>query len=534
MTFHLDNPKALHLLFILIPATIITFFQYVRLKKSISNFNNFSKNHIIKKLVLRIVCYVSAFVCIVFALSDPYWGIKPVAVQTNGTAASFVFDISYSMNAEDAGTNHNKSRLEASSIFAKTLTEKIPDTAISVVLAKGNGFTAIPLTEDYYAINNLLENLSPNLVTTPGTNLAKGISAAIESFPMQSSRQSTILLFTDGDETEGKLEQAISEAISYGIKVVIIGFGSEQGAEVISGDGITPVYTTLKSKELKLLTQNINNKNKKHLENPVRYFDATEPGAITKIIEIISPKKIDSLGVAYEMQPISRYKLFIILAFIFVFFGLLSTELNIKKKKKILNSLGIFICLSTFFGCSEDFSHSQKILHSTLEWYQKDYQDATVGFLEVTEYARAKGNKELLQYGLFGLASSYIMQEEETAALEKLEEIVDEAPDSLKFATYYNIGIIAHKHGEYEKAKEAFRQALLLDNTNIDAKINYEISLMENTTHASAGKEEIKPISETEYKSSKEDTIFSLIREEERNRWKNSESQTQQKNVLDY
>ena len=73
-----------------------------------------------------------------------------------------------------------------------------------------------------------------------------------------------------------------------------------------------------------------------------------------------------------------------------------------------------------------------------------------------------------------------------------------------------------------------------MDNTNIDAKINYEISLMENTTHASAGKEEIKPISETEYKSSKEDTIFSLIREEERNRWKNSESQTQQKNVLDY
>ena len=74
-----------------------------------------------------------------------------------------------------------------------------------------------------------------------------------------------------------------------------------------------------------------------------------------------------------------------------------------------------------------------------------------------------------------------------------------------------------------------------LDNdSNIDAKINYEISLMENTTHASAGKEEIKPISETEYKSSKEDTIFSLIREEERNRWKNSESQTQQKNVLDY
>jgi tetratricopeptide (TPR) repeat protein len=173
-------------------------------------------------------------------------------------------------------------------------------------------------------------------------------------------------------------------------------------------------------------------------------------------------------------------------------------------------------------------------LYSTLKWYQKDYQDSTVGFLKVIEDAENNQNQEVLQYGLFGLASSYIMQDEETSALEKLEQIDLDAPDPIRFATYYNIGIIAHKHGEYEKATEAFKQALLIDNTNIDAKINLELSLMENTSHSKAGSQELKPVSESDYQSSIEDTLFSVIRESEQNRWKNTQTQNQQSDILDY
>lgn len=535
MTFHLNNPKALYLLFALIPGTIISASQYFRLKKSISSFNNISKIHIIRRLVLRITCYFLAFTSLVFALSDPYWGVQPVAVQTSGTAVSYVFDISYSMNAQDAGVNHDKTRLEAASLYAKALTEKLSGTAISVVLAKGDGFIAIPLTEDLYAVENLVENLSPNLISSPGTNLDKGIITATESFPTQSSRHSSIILFTDGDETEGELTQAISKAISYGIKVIIVGFGSEQGTEVLTGDGITRVYTTLKSKELKSLIENITSTNNSELKDSIKYFSSTESGSLKKILDIVKPKTTSTnIGIAYEMQPVPRYTLFIIIAFIFVIIGVLFAELNIRKKSKVLNGLGIFLLISFFSSCSSDFSSGQKILYSTLKWYQKDYQEATTGFMKVIEEAELNKDKELLQYGLYGLASSYIMQEEETLALEKLENIVADAPDNLKFATYYNIGIIAHKHGEYEKAKEAFKQALQIDSTNIDAKINFELSIIENTPKATSEEQHINSVAESEYQSSKEDAIFSIIRENEQNRWKNSESQNQQKDVLDY
>lgn len=535
MTFQLNNPKALYGLLALIPAIILGIFQYIKFRNALTSFNNFSKKHVIKRLIFRMICFSLAFSSIIFALADPYWGIQPVAIQTSDKAVSFVFDISYSMNAEDAGINHDTKRLEAASLYAKALTQQLSGTSISVILAKGEGFVAVPLTEDLYAVENLLENLSPNLVSTPGTNLAKGITTAIKSFPSQSSRQSTIILFTDGDETEGKLEEAIFTASSYGIKVIILGFGSEQGAEVLSGDGKRTVYTTLESRELREIVERLSNKTKITNYNTIKYISSLETGSIAKVLDIIKPSSQSSdLGITYEMKPIPRYKLFIVLAFILVIIGILFAELNIKFSKKFLNKLIIFSFVFLITGCSNDFSSAKTILYSTLKWYQKDYQESTTGFLKVIEDAEINQDKEILQYGLFGLASSYIMQDEETAALEKLEAITPDAPDNLRFSTYYNMGIIAHKHGEYEKAAEAFRQALLIDNTNIDAKINLELSLMENTSTSSARNQNLTPVSETEYHSSIEDTLFSIIRESEQDKWKNTETQNQPSDILDY
>ena len=534
MTFHFENPKALFALFTLIPAIIVGVIQYIKFKNAITSFNNISKMHIIRRLISRMICYTLAFASIIIALADPYWGVKPVAVQTRGAAISYVFDISYSMNADDAGKNHDITRLEAASLYAKALTERLQGCAISVVLAKGEGFTAIPLTEDLYAVENLLENLSPKLISSPGTNLANGITTAIKSFPTQSSRQSTIILFTDGDETEGKIEQAMIEAASYGIKLIVLGFGSEQGAQIVSGDGVTTVYTTLKSKELKETINKVHNKTIKNFTSSAEYFSATDTGSLSKILSIVQTENVDELGMAYEMQPIPRYRFFILLAFILIIIGVLFAELNIRFPKTIIQGFGIFLAISLFFGCSADFSSTKKILHSTLNWYKKDYQEATAGFLKVTEEAKDSENQELLQYGLFGLASSYIMQEEETAALEKLELISGDAPNNIRFATYYNTGIIAHKHGDYKKAQEAFKQALLIDSTNIDAKINYELSLMKITANSSAGKQELTPISKSEDDSSIENTLFSVIRENEKNRWKNTETQQENQDILDY
>ena len=62
----------------------------------------------------------------------------------------------------------------------------------SVVLAKGEGLTAIPLTDDYMMIEALLDVMSPKLMTVPGSSIGKGILKAKESFP------ATAISFRDG------------------------------------------------------------------------------------------------------------------------------------------------------------------------------------------------------------------------------------------------------------------------------------------------------------------------------------------------
>ena len=76
-------------------------------------------------------------------------------------------------------------------------------------MAKGDGVVAVPLTEDKIMIESLLEVISPNLMTVPGTSLGKGILKAKESFPSSYGAAGRIWVFTDGEETDGQLKTAL-------------------------------------------------------------------------------------------------------------------------------------------------------------------------------------------------------------------------------------------------------------------------------------------------------------------------------------
>ena len=76
-----------------------------------------------------------------------------------------------------------------------------------------------------------------------------------------------------------------------------------------------------------------------------------------------------------------------------------------------------------FTSCSKNIITAAEVLESTLNWYKKDYQKSVAGFLDITEKAKELDDEILLQYGLFGLSSSYIMQDEGDAALARIAEI---------------------------------------------------------------------------------------------------------------
>ena len=74
-------------------------------------------------LYVRSILFMLAWFCIIVAFSGPYWGKEIIPIQKNGSAVSFVFDISWSMTAEDVLQEDSSyiSRLEASKKYAKSL-----------------------------------------------------------------------------------------------------------------------------------------------------------------------------------------------------------------------------------------------------------------------------------------------------------------------------------------------------------------------------------------------------------------------------
>ena len=103
--------------------------------------------------------------------------------------------------------------------------------------------------------------------------------------------------------------------------------------------------------------------------------------------------------------------------------------------------------------------------------------------------------------------------------------IYADAPEEIKFDSFYNMGVISHQSGNYEKACDYFKKALEIKSENTDAKINYEISMLKLQNQGKEKEKIYKNISETKAENSvKDSSVFSVIRERERQQWKNSNS----------
>ena len=508
-----------------------------------------------KILILRSALQLLALLMVFIARTGISWGTYLAPIQKNKAAVSFVFDISNSMLAKDVASgysgknNQYRTRLSAASLYAKKLLERMDGTSVSVVLAKGDGINAIPLTEDYAMIESLLEVMNPALMTVPGSSLGKGILCAKESFPQNFSAAGRIWLFTDGEESDGALSSAILECMRVGIPVSIIGFGDLQESEILAGDGKTKVRSAFRKENLEKIIEAVEEKVSSYKnQTPVLFVEASEIGSAAKLLSQISNRQENTQIVSYEARPLPRYKLFLILAFIFFGASFFATEFDFstfrnQKSPKAASVLMLFslISIMTLSGCSSDktektsgTSESVKILRGTWEWHKKNYRKAVSFYLDVAQNTAPEKN-QTINYSLYDLAQAYSMTGEDKAALERYAQISSDAPAIVRYKAYYNAGIIACNNGDFEGATSYFRKALEIDSSRIEAKINMELSIQMTAAESKQNESQALPASqENQHNQDLENTVFNHIKENDKRQWKNSESNQAQNLSDDY
>ncbi len=111
------------------------------------------------------------------------------------------------------------------------------------------------------------------------------------------------------------------------------------------------------------------------------------------------------------------------------------------------------------------------VLRGNYQFSQGEYQGATVQYLD------ALRSDDYTAVVAYNLGNVYHAQGESEAAVRMWEEAADNAGPDILFLVSFNRGILLYELGRYREAAEAFRYALTLDGTHVDAKKNLELSL---------------------------------------------------------
>ena len=226
--------------------------------------------------VLRLFLILCAAFFLVLTLARPRWGRTMEEVKRKGVDIIAAVDVSESMLAEDVKPN----RLARARDEVISLIDSLGGDRIGVIAFAGDAYVACPLTLDYAAARIFLDVLDPSLVPVPGTNLAKVIRKATETFGTREKRYKVLVLITDGEGHEGQAGQAAREAAAEGVVIYTLGVGTGAGSPVPEMEEGGAVIGYKKDREGKLVTSRLDPLALNELAEAAggRYYPATAEG----------------------------------------------------------------------------------------------------------------------------------------------------------------------------------------------------------------------------------------------------------------
>lgn len=162
---------------------------------------------------------------VALALARPQFGTRVETVQRQGQDVVVALDLSNSMYAEDLSPN----RLMRAKVEVGRLIQRLAGDRLGLVAFAGDAFVQSPLTTDYAAAMMFLNAMEPQLMPTPGTDLARAIQVAIEALQETPPENRIIVIVTDGEDHEGGVAEVIGAAAAAGVTIHTVGVGSAEG-----------------------------------------------------------------------------------------------------------------------------------------------------------------------------------------------------------------------------------------------------------------------------------------------------------------
>jgi Ca-activated chloride channel family protein len=425
-----------------------------------------------------------------FSLAQPRWGYTFEDVKRKGLDLLIAVDTSRSMLSNDVQPN----RLERVKLAIQDLINELQGDRVGLIAFAGRAFLQAPLTIDYEAVMESINDLDTKTIPEGGTNISSAISLAAQSFGKSAVGNRALIIFTDGEELSGDAVKAAKAAADDGVRIFTVGAGTPQGSliPITAENGETGfvkdsagqvVKSKLDEKPLHEIAQATGGFYV-HLENGPRTMQQIYNEGLAKM-------QAAEIDVRLSRRPIERYEWPLGAAIIALAFSVLIGERKsatgrirrgerVRERSYVLSPVKATTAAAALaiFCCQFAFATTPGLE----AYHDGKFEDAYSHFQETLKAHPQSRAEDKLQFD--SGAAAYKLKDY-SKALESFSQALLSRDTGLQSKSHYNLGNTLYQRGEAEKSDEKklsdwsnaldhYEQTLKVEPQNKEAKENYD------------------------------------------------------------
>ncbi len=411
---------------------------------------------------LKVLLVLFALGLMIFSLAGPRWGSHYQEVTQKGVDIVLLADISPSMLVEDVKPN----RLERARREIHDFLKVVQGDRVGLVAFSGAAYVQCPLTLDYAALDMFLQALSPELIPLAGTDLGAAIETGLSSFDPKAETDKVMILITDGEDNEGRGQEAARKAAEKGVKIFVFGVGEAAGGPVPGGDqgGFKKdergnmVLSRMDEASLQSIAADTGGTYVRSvagdLDLDVLYFDGIRSRTTAQTL------KSGKIRIEEE-----RFFLFLVPAFLLLLIeGFLAER---KAFRPTLLMLPLLVAGSLVHAGRAQAAEDPDQLYRKGRYAEaeKAYADLDMDHPKDVRYRYDRG------------CAAYQKGDYQAAIAAFSSASVRAGDDPMRFKATYNLGNAVFQKGDFAAAADLYRNALRHDPASADARHNLELAL---------------------------------------------------------
>ena len=413
----------------------------------------------------------AALALIIVMLARPQFGTRISHEKRQGIETLIAMDISNSMLAEDV----TPSRLDRCKMMVENLVDNFTDDKIGLIVFAGDAFIQLPITSDYVSAKMFLADIQPSMIRTQGTDIALAIRKAQNSFTQEENIGKAIIVITDGEDHEGGAVEAAKEARKKGMRVYVLGVGSDGGSPTPDGNGGymkdrsgNTVMTRLNQDMCRQIAQagggayihvDNNSDAQRQLDNELAKLakKETESTVFSEYDE-----QFQAVGILVLLLLIAE------LCILECKNPLLRNVRFFKGKRRYSSAMTLLMLMTAMAANAQN--DRDYIREGNRNFRSGKFAEAEVSYRKSIE--KNPRNPQ----AAYNLGNALFAQKKDSAAVVAYESGVQLETSAIrKSMGYHNMGVVCQSHKMFSEAIEAYKNALRLNPKDDEARYNLEI-----------------------------------------------------------